>query len=215
MQGKETAKSLIIKENIDKMANACEKCRREGAKLLLKGEKCLSGKCTIIKRPYAPGDHGQGFYGKRSEYGRQLREKQKTKRIYGMRETQFANYVDKADKMIGNTSLNLMRLLELRLDNIIYRLGLAVSRASARQIVSHGGILINGKKVNIASYIIKVGDVIEPKFKERFKEATNSGVSSWIEFDAKKLSAKIKHLPLREEIDTPINENLIIEFYSR
>lgn len=196
------------------MSNACEKCRREGVKLILKGERCLSPKCAFIKRAYAPGDHGQGFRGKVSEYGKQLREKQKAKRIYGMREIQFANLVQKADKLSGNTSQNLMMLLETRLDNIVFRLGYAPSRAAARQLVSHGNFNVNGHKTNIPSYGVKQGDVVEPKKSERFKDM-RAGTVSWINFEPKKHKAEVAHLPMREEIDTPVNENLIIEFYSR
>lgn len=197
------------------MSNMCAQCRREGEKLMSKGERCLSPKCALVKRAYGPGEHGQSFRGKLSEYGKQLREKQKAKRIYGLREAQFSGYITKADKIVGNKSLNMLRLLELRLDNVVYRLGLTSSRPHARQIVNHGGILVNGKKVNIPSYQLKINDVIEPKKKERFKELSASGTPSWIDFDAKNLKAVIKHLPSREEIDTPVNENLIIEFYSR
>jgi len=197
------------------MSSSCAKCRREGTKLIIKGERCLSPKCALVKRAYGPGDHGQSFRGKVSEYGKQLREKQKAKRLYGLREAQFSGYAQKADKITGNTSLNLIRLLELRLDNISYRLGIFSSRAHARQAVNHGGMLVNGSKVDIASYQLKVGDIVEPKHKERYQDVNTSGIPSWIDFDAKNLKATVKHLPSREEIDTPVNENLIIEFYSR
>lgn len=197
------------------MMNACEKCRREGDKLLLKGEKCLSPKCTFIKRPYAPGDHGQGFRGKVSEYGRQLREKQKARRIYGVSESQFSRYVTKANTMTGNNSENLVRLLETRADNIVYRLGFATSRSMARQFVSHGHFSVDGQKINTPSLQVKAGAVIMPRKKEMFKEISLNSASTWLDIDTKKMTAKVKHLPVRDEIDTPIQESLIIEFYSR
>lgn len=197
------------------MINPCKKCRREGEKLSLKGERCLSPKCAMVKRAYAPGDHGQGFRGKMSEYGKQLREKQKAKRIYNINESQFKAYVLKANKMIGNNTENLMRLLETRIDNIVNRIGLAGSRSSARQIVSHGHLIVNDHRVLTPSFQVKAGDVIRAKKPEMFKDlAVNTSVS-WLDVDAKKMTATVKHLPLREEIDTPINESLIIEFYSR
>lgn len=197
------------------MTTTCEKCRREGIKLLLKGEKCLGPKCTVIKRPYAPGDHGQGFRGKVSEYGRQLREKQKARRIYGISESQFSRYVKKANASTGNNAENLMQLLEARADNIVYRLGFAVSRAMSRQLVSHGLFSVNGQRIKTPSYSMREGDVIEPRKKEMFKETTMNTSSTWLEAETKKLQGKVKHLPIREEVDTPVEESLIIEFYSR
>jgi len=197
------------------MKDACEKCRREGEKLLLKGEKCLGPKCILVKRPYAPGEHGQGFRGKVSEYGRQLREKQKARRIYGISESQFSNYVKRANNMTGNNSENLVRLLETRADNIVYRLGFATSRAMARQFVSHGLFNIDGRRVKTPSIQIREGVSIEPRKKDMFKEITLNSSITWLDIDAKKLTGTVKHLPVREEIDTPISESLIIEFYSR
>lgn len=198
------------------MSFACEKCRSAGEKLMLKGERCLSSKCAMVKRPYGPGSHGATeSRSKKSEYGRQLAEKQRAKEIYGIREAQFRNYITKAEKMTGNTAENLVQLLELRLDNIIYRLGLAVSRAQARQMVSHGLVAVNGKKVNIPSYTTKEKDAILPKYKEKYKEMKIVHFPSWLDFDQKSVQGQVKHIPIREEIDTPINENLIIEFYSR
>lgn len=197
------------------MIKACKKCRREGEKLLIKGDRCLSPKCALTKRAYAPGDHGQGFHGKVSEFGRQLREKQKARRIYGISESQFSKYVEKSDKIIGNKSENLMRFLETRIDNVVYRLGFASSRSLARQMVSHGLFNINGRKVGTASLIVKASDVISPRKKEMFKEITLNSSITWLEVDSKKLEGTVKHLPVRDEIDTPINESLIIEFYSR
>lgn len=184
-------------------------------KLSLKGEKCLSAKCPAIKRPYAPGDHGQNFRSKLSEYGKQLREKQKARKIYGIGEIQFRNYVQLAEKLTGNKTENIMRLLETRLDNVVYRLGFASSRSQARQMVSHGGFNVNAKKVTIPSYRIKVSDVIAPRKTERFKELSLNTSLLWLDADSKKLAGTIKHMPGRDEIDTPVNENLIIEFYSR
>jgi small subunit ribosomal protein S4 len=197
------------------MNDACEKCRREGEKLLLKGEKCLGPKCTLIKRPYAPGQHGQGFRKKVSEYGRQLREKQKARRIYGISESQFSNYVKRANGMTGNNSENLVRLLETRADNVVYRLGFASSRAMARQFVSHGLFNIDGHKVKTPSILVHEGASIEPRKKTMFKETTLNSAITWLDIDAKKLTGVVKHLPVRDEIDTPIQESLIIEFYSR
>lgn len=193
------------------MITACKKCRREGEKLLLKGERCLSQKCAIVKRSYAPGEHGQSFRGKSSEYGKQLREKQRAKRIYGIDEKQFANYVRLAGKSEGNTAENLVKLLETRFDNVVYRAGWANSRSQARQMVSHRQFQLNSKKVNIPSCLIKVGDIIKPAK----KIDTEAARSSWFDFDSKKNEIEIKQIPTREEIDTTLNENLIIEYYSR
>ena len=197
------------------MIKACKKCRRENEKLLLKGERCLSAKCAMVKRPYAPGEHGQSFRSKSSEYGKQLREKQKAKRIYGVLETQFSNYVEAAGKLEGNNAENLVKLLETRLDNVVFRSGFACSRSQARQMVSHRRFRVNSKKVNICSILLKVGDVIEPADKADFSEIQSVGVPTWIELDVKKCNATVKHLPVRDEIDTTVNENLIIEYYSR
>jgi small subunit ribosomal protein S4 len=197
------------------MLKACKKCRRETMKLSLKGDKCLSAKCPVTKRPYAPGDHGQNFRSKLSEYGKQLREKQKARKIYGIGEVQFRNYVTLAEKLTGNKTENIMRLLETRLDNVVYRLGFAASRSEARQMVSHGSFNVNSKKVTIPSYRIKASDIISPKKAERFSERSLNSSLLWLDADSKKLTGTVKHLPSREEIDTPVNENLIIEFYSR
>lgn len=197
------------------MNSVCVKCRREGEKLFLKGERCISPHCSVLRRSYAPGQHGQSFHKKMSEFGKQLREKQKAKRLYGIAETQFANYVKKASKMTGNTSENLIRLLETRLDNVVFRLGLTVSRASARQLVSHGKIVVNGKKVSIPSYNLQVGDTITPKNKDKFEDLKAEKLVSWIEFDLKSVAGKVKHCPGREEVDIPVNESLIVEYYTR
>ncbi|HBY21425.1 MAG: 30S ribosomal protein S4 [Clostridiales bacterium GWE2_32_10] len=200
----------------------CKLCRREGLKLFLKGERCYTGKCAIDKRPYAPGQHGQKRK-KLSEYGVQLREKQKAKRYYGVLEAQFRNYFEKADKEKGITGENLLRLLELRLDNIIYRLGFASSRTESRQIVRHNHVTVNGQKVNIPSCRLKEGDVIEikedSKDMTRFKIAKEASegvvIPEWLERDAKSLKGKVNHVPSRAQINVPIEETLIIELYSK
>lgn len=197
------------------MIKSCKKCRREGEKLMLKSERCASPKCAMVKRPYAPGQHGQSFQRKMSEYGKQLREKQKARRIYGISEKQFAGYAEQADKMQGNSAENLLRLIETRLDNVVYRLGFTGSRSHARQVVSHGLFKVNGQKVTVPSYLVKVGDKIEPSNKENFKDATLSTASTWLDADLKKHEGYVKALPTRQEIDTTINESLIIEYYSR
>lgn len=199
---------------------SCRLCRREGQKLFLKGERCYSTKCALEKRNYAPGQHGQSRK-KMSEYGLQLREKQKAKRFYGLLETQFRNLFDKAAKRKGMTGENLLIMLESRLDNVVFRMGFASSRKEARQLVNHGHFTVNGKKVDIPSFEVKAGDVVKvkekstnsPKFKE-IKEMTIS-VPSWITVDVDKLEGKVVALPKREDIDTPIEEHLIVELYSK
>jgi small subunit ribosomal protein S4 len=198
----------------------CKLCRREGQKLFLKGERCYSTKCALEKRNYAPGQHGQARK-KQSDYGNQLREKQKAKRFYGVQETQFRNLFDKAAKKSGKTGDNLLIMLETRLDNAVFRLGFAASRKEARQLVTHGHFTINGKKANIPSMEVKAGDVIavksrsqqSPKFKE-IKEMQIT-VPQWMDVDVNKLEGKILALPTREQIDTPIAEHLIVELYSK
>ena len=198
----------------------CRLCRREGQKLFLKGDRCYSSKCAIDRRGYAPGQHGQGR-SKISDYGLQLREKQKAKRFYGMQETQFRNLFDKADRKSGITGENLLIMLETRLDNVVFRLGFASSRKEARQLVNHGHFTVNGKKVNIPSYTVKPGDVIKvkekstnsPKFKE-VKEMTIT-VPEWVSVDVEKLEGKVLSVPTREQIDTPVAEHLIVELYSK
>lgn len=198
----------------------CKLCRREGQKLFLKGERCYSTKCALEKRNYAPGQHGQARK-KQSDYGNQLREKQKAKRFYGVQETQFRNMFDKAAKRSGKTGDNLLIMLETRLDNAVFRLGFAASRKEARQLVTHGHFTINGKKANIPSMEVKAGDVIavksrsqqSPKFKE-IKEMQIT-VPQWMDVDVNKLEGKILALPTREQIDTPIAEHLIVELYSK
>lgn len=200
---------------------SCRLCRREGQKLFLKGERCYSGKCAIEKRNYAPGQHGQNNRKKTSDYGLQLREKQKAKRFYGLQETQFRNYFDKAAKKKGITGENLLVMLETRLDNAVFRMGFASSRKEARQLVRHGHFLVNGKKQDIPSAAIKAGDVIKVKDKSmsspKFKEVREMSIStpSWITVDTDKLEGRILAIPTREEIDTPIAEHLIVELYSK
>ena len=199
---------------------SCRLCRREGQKLFLKGERCYSGKCALEKRSYAPGQHGQGRK-KSSEYGNQLREKQKCKRFYGLQETQFRNLFDKAAAKKGITGDNLLITLETRLDNVVFRMGLASSRKEARQLVTHGHFTVNGKKADIPSMPLKAGDVVavkekstsSPKFKE-IKEMTIS-TPAWVTIDTQKLEGKVLAMPTRDQIDTPVAEHLIVELYSK
>ena len=199
---------------------SCRLCRREGQKLFLKGERCYSTKCSMEKRSFPPGQHGQGRK-KVSEYGLQLREKQKAKRFYGLQEAQFRNTFDKASRKTGITGENLLIMLETRLDNVVFRLGFASSRKEDRQLVTHGHFQVNGKKVDIPSYTVSVGDVIKikekstnsPKFKE-IKEMSIT-VPAWVSVDVEKLEGKIVAMPVRDDIDTPIAEHLIVELYSK
>jgi len=200
----------------------CRLCRREGTKLYLKGERCYSDKCAIDRRGYAPGQHGQSRK-KLSEYGLQLREKQKARRIYGVLEKQFRNYFAKADRQKGVTGDNLLRLLERRLDNVVYRMGFASSRTEARQLVKHNHFVVNGKKVNIPSYLVRVGEEIavrerslnSEKFKEIAELAAHKTPPAWLEVDAQNLKGRVVALPNREDIDLPLEEHLIVELYSR
>lgn len=204
------------------IGSKCKQCRREGKKLFLKGERCYSAACAVERRPYAPGQHGQNRT-KLSGYGLQLREKQKAKRIYGVLEGKFRNYFEEAERKKGITGENLLRLLELRLDNVAYRLGYGRSRTEARQVVRHNLVTVNGKRVNIPSYQVKVGDVIEikedAKSFERFKqivEVTGSRiVPEWLESDIENLKGTVKAVPNREQIDTEVEETLIVELYSK
>ena len=203
--------------------SVCRQCRREGEKLFLKGDRCYSEKCSVERRAYAPGMHGQRRRGKTSEYGLQLREKQKTRRIYGVLEKQFSNYFDKAERMEGVAGENLLILLERRLDNVVFRLGLASSRAEARQLVNHNHFTINGKKANIPSMLVKAGDVISvkessmdsPKFQEIKAAGAYKTPPEWLEIDIENLTGRVLSLPTREQIDTQVNEQLIVELYSR
>lgn len=199
----------------------CKLCRREGEKLYLKGERCYSPKCSIARRAYAPGQHGQARK-KMSEYGLQLREKQKLRRIYGVLERQFAGYFEMAERKKGITGENLLQILESRLDNVIYRIGFGVSRKEARQLVRHGHFLVNGRKVNIPSFLVKAGDVITIKesslSSDKIKvnlESAGKSLPEWIDYDANTQTATIKALPNREQIDIPVQEHLIVELYSR
>lgn len=201
---------------------SCRLCRREGEKLFLKGERCYTNKCSVAKRAYAPGQHGQQRK-KMSEYGLQLREKQKARRFYGILESQFRSYFRLAVKNKGVTGENLLQILESRIDNVVYRLGLATSRPEARQLVRHGHFTLNGKKANIPSILLEPGDVIAVKDKFKASEKVKSiidiaggkVVPKWLEFDAENLVGKVVSLPAREEIDLPISEHLIVEFYSK
>ena len=200
----------------------CRQCRREGCKLFLKGERCTSKKCAMERRPVIPGQHGNS---KRrvtfSEYGTQLREKQKVKRMYGVLEKQFRGYYEEACKMKGVTGENMLSLIERRLDNVVYRMGIASSRKQARQIVNHGLITVNGRRVNIASYRVKAGDVVAIKENkqnnEMFKNLRGSKVvmPKWVEFDTNSFTGKVVALPVREDVDADIKEQLIVELYSR
>ncbi len=199
----------------------CRLCRREGAKLFLKGERCFKGTCAFERRPVAPGQHGAARK-KVSEYGLQLREKQKCKRIYGVLEGPFRKYYEKADKMKGITGENMLSLLERRLDNVIYRMGIGASRNQARQLVTHGHFMVNGKKCNIASYMLKAGDVIEVKESKRdnaffaeVKQMKVANMPKWLEFNPETLSGKVIALPERADIDAQIKEHLIVELYSK
>ena len=202
--------------------SVCKLCRREGEKLFLKGERCYSDKCSVSRRNYVPGQHGKGRK-KISEYGLQLRMKQKARRYYGILEGQFHHYFEMAERKQGVTGENLLRILESRLDNVVYRLGWASSRAEARQLVVHGHFLVNGKKVDIPSYLLRAGEVVavSAKSKESTKVQavleTNSGrpVPAWLDLNREALEAKVVNLPAREEIDTPVEEQLIVEFYSK
>ena len=200
----------------------CRICRREGDKLFLKGDRCYTDKCAIARRSYAPGQHGQGRK-KMSEYGSQLREKQKAKRYYGLLENQFYHYFELAEKMSGMTGENLLKLLESRLDNVVYRAGFAMSRPEARQLVRHGHFTINGKKVDIPSYLVKPGEVIAlkdssrslDKFKASLEANGSRPAPKWLDFDQNTLVAKVVGTPAREDIDLPIEEHLIVELYSK
>jgi len=198
---------------------SCRLCRREGDKLFLKGQRCYSTKCALARRSFAPGQHGQGRK-KVSEYGLQLREKQKAKRFYGILEDQFRLTFDRAVRMDGKTGENLLRLLELRMDNIVYRLGYASSRSQARQLVTHGHFLLNGKRADIPSMQMKAGDVITVHQGSRKSPAFDnlSGtrpVPAWLSFDEETLTGKIVQVPAREDVDLEVKETLIVELYSK
>jgi len=202
--------------------SVCKLCRREGVKLFLKGDRCYTDKCAFERRSYAPGQHGQAR-GKVTGYTLQLREKQKVKRLYGLLEDQFRGYFKKAERLKGVTGENLLVLLERRLDNVVYRLGFADSRRGARQLVMHGHFTVNGKEVNIPSYLVKLGEVIHLREKGRKITRINEalgvverrGIPEWLELDKDNYRGVIKALPRREDITTPIKEQLIVELYSK
>ncbi|AIS53164.1 30S ribosomal protein S4 [Thermoanaerobacter kivui] len=198
----------------------CRLCRREGMKLYLKGDKCYTDKCPFTRRAYAPGQHGQNKK-KLTNYAMQLREKQKLKRYYGVLERQFVRYYEEAERMKGITGENLLQLLERRLDNVVFRLGFAASRPQARQLVSQGHIEVNGKKVDIPSYLVKPGDVIAVREKSRSMELIKNNlevsrtVPDWLELDKDAFEGRVVSMPRREHIDLPIQEHLIVELYSK
>lgn len=202
---------------------ACRRCRRENIKLYLKGDRCFSDKCSFERRAFGPGQHGQAKFKKQSDYAVQLREKQKVKNMYGMLEGQFRLFFEKAEKQKGVTGENLLVMLERRLDNAVFRIGFASSRNQARQLVRHNHILVNGRKVNIPSYLISAGDVVTLKEKSRansminenFEAVVRRGVPSWLELDKDNFKATLKALPNRDEVTMPIQERLIVELYSK
>lgn len=201
---------------------SCRLCRREGSELFLKGERCYTDKCAIKRRSYPPGQHGQGRI-KVSDYGVQLREKQKVRRIYGILENQFRGYFETADRMKGVTGENLLFLLERRLDNVVYRLGFATSRDEARQLVRHSHFTLNGRKANIPSMQVKAGDVIQLREKSRkiavigesLEAVVRRGIPQWLELDKDAFKGTVKTSPVREDITMPIQEQLIVELYSK
>jgi small subunit ribosomal protein S4 len=205
------------------IGSVCRLCRRENLKLFLKGDRCYSDKCAVDRRSYAPGQHGQRRGRKISDYGIQLREKQKVKRIYGLQEKQFHLFFERADKMKGITGTNLLVFLERRLDNVVYRLGFVNSRAQARQFVKHNHFLVNNQKVNIPSYLIKVGDTIQVREKSRkiasIGEALDAvvrrGVPQWLDLEKDKFQGVVKAYPVREDLTMPMQEQLIVELYSK
>jgi small subunit ribosomal protein S4 len=199
----------------------CRLCRREGMKLFLKGARCFTDRCAIERRNYPPGQHGLNR-GKLTPFGVQLREKQKAKRIYGVLESQFRRYFQWAERQKGVTGENLLRLLECRLDNVVYRLGFAASRRESRQMVAHGHFQVNGRKVTIPSFLVKVGDVVQlrsaSKLAPRVEDNLNAGrgqVPQWLEVDAAERKGYVRSLPLREDIQIPVSEQLIVELYSK
>jgi small subunit ribosomal protein S4 len=203
--------------------SSCRLCRREGLKLFLKGDRCYSEKCSFERRGYAPGDHGQARKKQHSDYGVQLREKQKLKRMYGLLEKQFRGYFEKADQQKGITGTNLLVFLERRLDNMIFRMGFANSRVEARQLITHSHFLVNGKAVNIPSYLLKAGDEICVKEGSRkitrimgaMETVARRGVPHWLELDKENFKASIKMLPVREDLTMPVQEQLIVELCSK
>ena len=203
--------------------SVCRICRRENIKLFLKGDRCYSDKCAFDRRGYPPGQHGQRRGRKTSDYGIQLREKQKVKRMYGLSEKQFHLFFERADNQKGITGTNLLVFLERRLDNVVYRLGFVNSRAQGRHFVRHNHFLINGKKVNIPSYLIKIGDVVEIREKSRkvqvledaLAAVVRRGIPQWLDLEKETMKGMVKEFPSREDITTPIQEQLIVELYSK
>lgn len=197
---------------------SCRLCRREGEKLFLKGQRCYTGKCAIARRSFAPGQHGQGRK-KVSEYGVQLREKQKTRRFYGILEKQFRKIYSTADTMKGKTGDNLLKLLELRMDNVVYRMGFAASRAEARQLVTHGHFTVNGNKMDIPSAFLKAGDQVAVKDTSRaslkFQNLAGRPIPKWLTFDPEALTGTVVQLPARDDVDLEVKEHLIVELYSK
>jgi len=201
----------------------CRLCRREGTELYLKGDRCFTDKCAIKRRGYPPGQHGQRRLKKYSDYGVQLREKQKARRIYGILEKQFRNYFEKADRMKGKTGDNLLILLERRLDNVVFKLGFAVTRRESRQLVRHGHFLVAGRRVNIPSYLVRPGDVVEmrdrsrkiPSINESLDAVVRKGIPQWLDLQREQYRGDVKALPTRADITEPIQEQLIVELYSK
>jgi len=200
----------------------CRLCRREGEKLFLKGARCMTEKCAIERRSYPPGQHGQGRQ-RTSDYSVQLREKQKLRRIYGLQERQFRGVFERAERQVGVTGAALLRLLECRLDNVAYRLGFGVSRKQARQIVNHGHLMINGKPVTVAGALVKAGDVIEVRersrklavIQEAMETVESRGIPDWLELDKEAFKGIVRALPAKEQITVPVNEQMVVELYSR
>jgi len=205
------------------MGSDCRICRRENVKLFLKGDRCYSDKCAFDRRSYPPGEHGERRGRKISDYGIQLREKQKIKRIYGLSENQFHLFFERADRQKGITGANLLVALERRLDNVVYRLGFANSRTQARQLVQHSHFLVNGKKVNIPSLLVKIGDVVEVRERSRkiqliqdsLDAVVRRGVPQWLDLEKDNLKGVIKSLPVREDLTMPMQEQLVVELYSK
>lgn len=200
----------------------CRICRREGEKLFLKGERCYTEKCAVERRKYPPGQHGQSRV-KLSDYGIQLREKQKTKKNYGLVERQFRNYFHEAERQKGATGEVLLQLLERRLDNVVFRMGFAANRREARQLIAHGHFLVNGRAINIPSYLVKAGDIIEvkeisreiPSISDNLSKIEHRGLPNWIEVDSLNFKGKVLHIPSGEEMQLPVQEQLIVELYSK
>ena len=201
----------------------CRLCRREGIKLMLKGERCLTDKCAVERRAYAPGEHGKGRRVKETNYGLQLREKQKARRIYGVLERQFRTYFHKAERGKGVTGETLLQMLEMRVDNVLYRLGLAPSRSAGRQIVRHGHVTVNGRKVSIPSYVTRPGDVVAIREKSRdltvisgtLEKRKGMSIPEWLELDSQARSGRVLQAPSRQAIPVPVTEQLIVELYSK